>query len=252
MGLQPHAKVILASGSPRRKELLESIGIDFSVWVPEVDETLAPGWSPAEAVEQLAYRKGRAVAEQVLREPSPFAFEPAVSATVNIELPVLVIAADTIVVLDGEVMGKPADAEEACRMLRRLSGRQHEVYSGLAVFCADKTATGETVPGLSGGHSAVPLADIGGYRIAATSPGGKPSVLVGHTVSKVTFGPMTEEEIEAYVKTGEPLDKAGAYGIQGNGAVFIEKIEGDFFSIMGLPLRLLYRMLQALEMRLVF
>lgn len=266
MGLQPDTRVILASGSPRRKELLSSIGIDFAVCVPDVDESLDPGWSPAEAVEQLAYRKGRAVVEALaprradstapgIAADSPFVFASAPSETAVLEAPLLVIAADTIVVLDGEVMGKPADAAHARRMLRRLSGREHEVYSGVAVFrpggwsASGASGTGPAGRG-NGPDPAVPLGDWCRFRVVSTMPSGEPEAVVGHTVSKVTFAPMTEEEIEAYVRTGEPLDKAGAYGIQGMGAVFVEKIEGDFYSVMGLPLHLLYQMLSTFGVRL--
>lgn len=122
----------------------------------------------------------------------------------------ITVGSDTIVVADGRVLGKPADPEEAAGMLRMLQGREHLVYTGVACL-----------------------------------PGGilKEAPSVAHTVSKVTFRPMSDAEIWAYVKTGEPLDKAGSYGVQGFGALFIEKIEGDFYSVMGLPVNLLYTML---------
>ena len=289
MGPKTHAKVVLASGSPRRKELLTSLGIEFAVCVSDVDETLEAHWTPAEAVEQLARRKARAVADQLLRRrfgqavptvspaegPAPAGSECAgtdfrgllphgsmspAAETDNSTAPsdaaaspgpVLVIAADTIVVLDGEIMGKPADEEDAARMLRRLSGRRHEVYSGLSIFCVDGSTAAKPVDASPAGSDAasVCIGDSGRYYVVSKASDGKPEILVGHTVSKVTFGPMTDDEIAAYIKTGEPLDKAGAYGIQGYGAVFIEKIEGDFFSIMGLPLNLLYRMFVELGMR---
>lgn len=224
MGLQPQAKVILASGSPRRKELLASVGVEFSVRVPEVDETVEAHWSPAEAVEQLALRKGRAVVDELLHRRSEKAvLQPALPQTGSprseaaaSEEPVLVIAADTIVVLDGEVMGKPVDAEDAVRMLRRLSGREHDVYSGLAVF------------------------RVGGTVDAASSSEGQ----VGHLRTAVRFRPLSDDMIRRYVTTGEPLDKAGAYAIQGLGATLVEGIDGDYFTVVGMPLVLLARFLE--------
>ncbi|MFO7262915.1 MAG: septum formation protein Maf [Bacillaceae bacterium G1] len=232
MGLQPRAEVILASGSPRRKELLASVGIRFAVCVPDVDETMAAHWSPAEAVEQLAYRKGRAVVEQLVhrRAESPVtvaseaqarsrgsaSWTDADAMTDGAEVPVLVIAADTVVVLDGEVMGKPSDAEEAVRMLQRLSGRQHEVFSGLALFCLDSRS--EASPKIE-------------HRL-------------GHVRTEVRFRPLSEDTIRRYVATGEPLDKAGAYAIQGLGATLVEGITGDYFNVVGLPLALLGQYLE--------
>jgi septum formation protein len=104
-------------------------------------------------------------------------------------------------------------------------------------------ATGEPMDKAGAYGTTMHLGDIGQYRVISKSPSGEPEIIVGHTVSKVTFRPMSDAEIEAYIKTGDPLDKAGAYGVQGIGAVFIEKIEGDFYSVMGLPLNLLYQML---------
>src|SRR5690606_3769670 len=153
-------------------------------------------------------------------------------------------------------------------MLRRLSGRTHEVYTGVTCFrepdgriltkhrmtrvtfrpLSDSLieryiATGEPMDKAGAYGTTMHLGDIGQYRVISESPSGQPEIIVGHTVSKVTFRPMSDEEIQAYVETGEPLDKAGGYGVQGLGSVFIEKIEGDFYSIMGLPLNLLYQML---------
>jgi septum formation protein len=124
----------------------------------------------------------------------------------------IVVGSDTIVVLNDRVYGKPLDQTDASRMLRELQGRTHQVYTGLAC-------------------------------IPVGAPQGDYKPAIGHTVNHVTFRTMCEEEIEGYVQTGDPMDKAGAYGIQGLGACFIEKIEGDFYSVMGLPLNLLYQML---------
>ncbi len=182
-------KLVLASGSPRRAEVLADAGFAFEAIAAGVDESRREG-EPAEAyVRRLAEVKARAVAARI----SP---------------PAIVIAADTVVVMDGEVLGKPASAEDAAQMLRRLGGRTHQVLTGLAVL-----------------------------RI----PGGAARVELETT--QVTFAPLTEAEIEAYVASGEPLDKAGAYAIQGRGGRFVARVEGCYFNVVGLPLARLYRML---------
>lgn len=188
--------IILASSSPRRQELIRSLGLPVEMMSSDADESTEPGLSPSQVVEELSVRKAEAVRQKMKdRQTSG-----------------VIIGSDTIVALSGnEILGKPKDEADAFRMLKAIQGRQHEVYSGVA--CIDAQS------------------------------GNQPAKIVGHTVSKVTFRPMSDEEIRAYVKTGEPLDKAGSYGVQGLGAVFIEKIEGDFYSIMGLPLNLLYQML---------
>lgn len=185
--------IILASSSPRRQELLRELGLSFDIRASGADETVEPGMAPAAIVESLAVRKAAHVRDELREEGRREG---------------LVIGSDTIVVLDGQVLGKPEDAADACRMLTMLQGRTHQVYTGVAVL------------------------DLASERRMAE-----------HSVSRVTFRTMSDEEIRAYVKTGEPLDKAGSYGVQSVGAVFIEKIEGDFYSIMGLPLNLLYQML---------
>ena len=179
--------LILASGSPRRRELLGYITNDFEVCVSGAEENVPEGLSPAETVEALATLKGESV----------FAEHPADT----------VIAADTVVIVDGELLGKPASPEEACAMLRRLSGRTHEVYTGVYI----------------------------------ARPGHKS---VFHERTEVTFYPLTDEEIRAYVATGEPLDKAGAYGIQGRGALLVQGIRGDFYNVMGFPVAKVARELQ--------
>lgn len=184
--------IILASSSPRRAQLLASVGIQASVIPSDADERVDPQWQPGDIVVQLALRKAGAVAEQQR----------------NAGQAAVVIGADTIVVLDGEVLGKPDDAAHATEMLAKLQGRTHEVYTGVCVIDA-----------LSG------------------------EVVSDDVRSVVTFNPMSEREILAYVNTGEPLDKAGSYGVQGIGALFVARIEGDFFSVMGLPLHVLYPML---------
>jgi septum formation protein len=184
-------EIILASASPRRKELLALLGIAFTVMPSSVNEDIDDSQlSPAQVVEVLAERKARYIATKLTSG--------------------LVIGSDTIVVVDEQILGKPQDAQDAYQMLTLLQSRTHSVYSGLTV-------------------------------VDAASP--EPQVIVGHNVSKVTFRPMSHKEIEGYINTGEPLDKAGSYGVQGLGSVFIERIEGDFYSVMGLPLNLLYQML---------
>lgn len=181
-------RVILASASPRRQELLKTILPEFDI-IPSSASEEASG-HPSKQVAALALRKARDIAAQ-----HPDA---------------LVIGADTLVALRGHVLGKPQHEADACRMLRMLSGRTHRVYTGLAV--------------ISGGQE----------RTACC-------------MTKVTFARMTDEEIRAYIATGEPMDKAGAYGIQGFGGKFIRGIRGCYYNVMGLPLRTLYEMLKALE-----
>jgi septum formation protein len=175
------ARVILASQSPRRRDLLTLVGIAHEVRPADVDESVRPGEAPDAYVRRLAAEKARAVADVV--------GDPAAA----------VLAADTTVVVDGEILGKPGDAAEARAMVRRLSGRTHEVFTGMAVA-------------------------RGGRRADAVE-----------RVS-VTFRALADGEVAAYVATGEPMDKAGAYGIQGYGATLVERIDGDYFAVMGLSL----------------
>lgn len=199
-------RIVLASASPRRQAILAGLGLQIPVEVCEsgADEQVPADWSPAQVVEQLAMRKAEAVYAQIMQARSAAAESEGT----------VIIGADTIVVLDGEVLGKPAHGQEAASMLRRLSGRTHLVYSGIACLPA--------------------IGDESGRQLASA----------GHTVSEVTFRVMEEAEIQAYVRTGEPLDKAGAYGVQGLGAIFVDQIAGDFYSIMGLSVNLLYTMLR--------
>lgn len=179
--------VILASGSPRRKELMEMLGVKDLKIIPAKGEECPPqGAGPEDTVKALSLAKCREVA--ALAAPGD-----------------IVVAADTIVWIDGRILGKPHSVAEA--MLSELADNTHEVYTGVAVY-ADGKMQSEA------------------------------------EVTKVHFRPITGEEISAYVKTGEPMDKAGAYGAQGKGAVFVRGIEGDFFNVMGLPLCLLDSMLK--------
>ena len=178
--------IILASSSPRRRELLSMIGLDYRIETSGEEEIQPLGLSPAEYVKTLALQKAQPVA--------------------NLHPKDCVIGADTIVYLEGDILGKPHTPEVAKAYLRRMQGKQHVVYTGVAVL-----------------------------RNGAVD--------VRHCETRVTFAPMTEREIETYVATGEPLDKAGAYGVQGPGGVFVDRVEGNYFNVIGLPLPMLYRML---------
>ncbi|MFC3750630.1 Maf family protein [Paenibacillus sp. GCM10012306] len=226
--------IILASSSPRRQELIASLNLPYEVIVSDVDETTEPGLSPAEIVEQLSHRKAQAVYERCVAES-------------RFETGGVIVGSDTIVVLDDNVLGKPKDAEDAFRMLQSLQGRKHHVYSGVAVIDMKTderyTAAGESLDHPEANETITYLGETGQYRVTTPSATGQSETIVGHTVSQITFRPMSDEEIWAYINTGEPLDKAGSYGIQGIGSVFVERIEGDFYSVMGLPLNLLYPIL---------
>lgn len=181
--------IILASGSPRRKEILEQAGYTFTVEVSRADENVdLDGMEPGAMVEELSLRKATAVARAHKGEDDDCK----------------IIGSDTIVVLDGEVLGKPADEEDAAAMLRKLSGRYHEVYTGVAV-----------------------LTIVEG-RIHVREQ--------FYECTRVRMREISEEEISAYIRTGEPMDKAGAYGIQGRAAIFISGIEGDYYNVVGLPI----------------
>jgi len=185
--------LVLASASPRRQELLRNAGIAFVPHPADVDESPLDGESPRACAERLAREKAVAVQG---RQPAD-----------------LVLGADTIVVIDGQILGKPRDAEDAARMLRMLAGRVHEVITGVCV--------------------------------AGPKPPSARSVeSVGSESTLVTVDALSDEEIRAYVATGEPMDKAGAYAIQGQASRWISRIEGDYFNVVGLPIALVYRMLR--------
>lgn len=173
-------KFILASGSPRRRELLENVNLTFEVVVSDVKEVIDPNSEPYEIVQALAKQKASDVAQRVGGD-------------------VVVLGADTIVTIDNRILGKPMDDEDAKRMLRSLSGRQHIVYTGVALVSGLKTTT-------------------------------------FYEKTMVQFWDLTDEEIEDYVKSGEPLDKAGAYGIQKLGSSLVKQITGDYFNVVGLPI----------------
>lgn len=195
-------KIILGSASPRRRELLMQIGADFEVRVSNKEEVYH-STVPEEIVKELALMKAENVAEELAEENA----SGAVKSTV-------VIGADTIVVLDGKILGKPADEEDAVRMLNSLQGRRHDVYTGVAVLDYDEN--GEK--------------HVYNYSVGTA----------------VYVNEMTEEEIRAYVETKDPLDKAGAYGIQGRFAAHIDRIEGDYYNVVGLPVSRVYRSLREL------
>lgn len=198
-------RIILASQSPRRRELLTQIGVPFTVEVSDTDENVS-GTEPAAIVQELARRKALAVASNHAGEAA------------------LVIGADTIVVYEGEVLGKPKDPDDARRMLRELSGNAHQVYTGVCVI---------EVPGDEGGCREVsddPQSECRSIRETAFAER-----------TDVFVSPLTDAEIDAYIATGEPFDKAGSYGIQGIFARHIEKIEGDYTNVVGLPVGRLWR-----------
>jgi len=175
-------RLVLASGSPRRRELLARLGVHFVVRVPDVDETPEPGEDPASYVERVARRKAAAAAQVHREGPGE-----------------VVLAADTTVALAGSILGKPIDAADAAVMLRALSGRTHQVHTGIAVV------------GPAGSASSV-------------------------TTTRVTFRDLTSAEIAGYVATGDPLDKAGSYGIQGDAGRFVATVDGSLSNVVGLPM----------------
>jgi septum formation protein len=189
-------ELLLASTSPRRAEILRAVGWPFTVFPVSIDESPKPSEPAAAYVERLAYEKAAAATQQ----------QPRTSG--------LVLGADTVVVVDGLMLGKPRDREDARRMLRLLSGRWHEVLTGVALV-----RDGET-----------------------------PERSVAHETTRVHFSSLAEEEIEWYVATGEPMDKAGAYAVQGRAALFIEAIDGDFWNIVGLPVRLVYKLAREMSL----
>lgn len=187
--------LILASSSPRRKELLNNLHLTFDISSSEVDESFTPGLPPAEIVVDLAVRKARVIAKQ---HRSSF-----------------VIGADTIVVADGQILEKPQKESEAYEMLSMLSGMTHAVYTGVAII------HGETVVSF-------------------------------YEKTDVTFWSLNENEIQAYIKSGEPFDKAGGYGIQGFGSMLVKQISGDYFAVVGLPVSRTVRELQKAGFKLPY
>ena len=188
-----HPRVVLASASPRRRDLLRLIGISHDVRPADIDETYRPHEQPAPHAERLAR-------EKALAAHAPEA---------------VVIGSDTIVVVDGDVLGKPADRDDAARMLRRLSGRSHVVMTAVAVAWEGRVASG--------------VEEVG-----------------------VTFRDLSDDDIARYIATGEPMDKAGAYGIQGYGATIVTRVDGDYFAVMGLAVNRMVRLFERLGLRYPF
>lgn len=173
-------KIILASKSPRRREILEVMGVEFETDVADVDESVSGELSPVEAVCEISKRKAKAVLERHGDDE-------------------IIISADTVVVIDGKIIGKPKDKEDAFNIIKSLSGRTHEVYTGFTVCGKGKTKT-------------------------------------DFEVTKVHFKQLCDDDIRRYVATGEPMDKAGAYGIQQKGNLFVEYIHGDYYNVVGFPI----------------
>ena len=185
-------KIILASASPRRKELLSRLGWEFEVCVSDAEEKITKS-DPGEIVEELSALKAKAVFDKLEGDESG---------------DILVIGSDTVVAYEGKILGKPVDAADAVRMLKMLQGKTHEVYTGVTMHM---------------------------------QKGGKEIVKTFHESAEVTFYPMSQEEIDWYVASLEPMDKAGAYGIQGLGGRFVKGIRGDYSTIVGLPAARLYQ-----------
>ena len=186
-------KIILASQSARRRDILENLGIKFDIKVSQVDESMSDTLTPGENVETVSMRKAAAVAEELGITDSD---------------DTLVIASDTVVVCDNIILGKPRDKDHATEMIRMLSGRRHSVISGIAVIYRGKR-------------------------------------VFSHEETEVEFRSLTDAEIEAYVSTDEPYDKAGGYGIQDKAAIFVSGIHGDYLNVVGLPVFKLFRILES-------
>jgi septum formation protein len=189
-------KLVLASGSPRRAEILRAAGWPFEAVAADIDESVRDGEDAVSYVKRLALTKAQTVARA--RSEG------------------LVLGADTTVVVAGELLGQPLDDDDARRMLKLLSGKWHEVLTGVALLRADENT----------------------------------QRFVDHETTRVRFARMSDEEIDWYVATGEPRGKAGAYGIQGHAALFVEEIAGDYFNIVGLPIRLVYELWQRMSDKL--
>ncbi len=184
--------IILASASPRRRDILESFGFCFDIMASDADESGVESLHPADAVKELALRKAKWIAERVGQTDS------------------VILAADTLVAKDGELLGKPRDEEDAYRMLSLLSDSKHQVYTGVALIKGDK-------------------------------------IVNEAECTDVFFRPINEEELRAYIATGEPMDKAGAYGIQERAGIFVRRIEGDYLNVLGLPMCRVYELLKDME-----
>ncbi len=198
------SQIILASASPRRKELLEQIGLEFEI-CPARGEEIITKTIPEEVVMELSKQKAEEVASMI----AAFGEE---NKEITTPSDILVIGADTVVAYDGRILGKPKDEEDAKRMLSMLAGNTHSVFTGVTLVLIDKS--------------------------------GRAGELVFYEKTDVTMHSMTDTEIERYVASGEPMDKAGAYGIQGKCAIYIEKIHGDYNNVVGLPITRIYQELK--------
>jgi len=187
-------KIILASSSPRRQKILRQVGIPYAILPSDIREDLCGEMSPYETVKTLSEQKAVCAAEKLNR-------------------PAVIVAADTIVDLNGKIIGKPADERDAFNILKKLQGRKHSVYTGVCII--KKTADDRIMRSIIDNAA-------------------------------VFMRPMTDDEIRAYIETGEPMDKAGAYAIQEKGSLFIERIEGDFYTVEGLPIVRVYQELKSM------
>lgn len=185
--------LLLASASPRRQQLIQLLGLPYRVEATDVDETMPPHTPPTDYVEQLSLRKASAAKERIG----------------NAGKGCIIIGSDTIVVMDGRILGKPMDEREAFNMLTSISGRTHQVYTGITCLDADNG-----------------------------------TIVTRHEITHVTMKKLDDERIARYIATGEPLDKAGSYAVQGIGAVLVAKIDGDYFNVVGMSVRLLSEMLE--------
>ena len=209
-------RIILGSASPRRRELLEQIGIEFEIVVSDAREHYK-STRPEEIVRELALMKAEHVAKEVERREKERAEQASIPRLDTGEAHlrnVVILGADTIVVLDGQILGKPSDEEAAFSMLKSLQGRMHQVYTGVAVLNFDGSGSLRTIS-----HA---------------------------EETKVYVHEMTDEEIRRYIAAGESMDKAGAYGVQGRFAAYIDRIEGDYYNVVGLPVAYLYHTVKEL------
>lgn len=209
-------RAILGSASPRRKELLEQIGIEFEIMVSDAEEHYGSIF-PEDIVKELALMKAENVAEELIRKENDCTSSPCSAYGEVCEIclhNVMIIGADTIVVRDGKILGKPSDEEAAFKMLKSLQGRMHQVYTGVAVLDYDED--------------------------------GKKQIINHAEETKVYVHEMSDVEIRRYIAVGESMDKAGAYGVQGRFAAFIDRIEGDYYNVVGLPVAYLYQQLKGL------
>ncbi len=188
--------IILASKSPRRKDMLNMLGVEYICAPADTDETVVEGMTPQQAVCEFSLRKALAVADKAKQED-------------------VVLGMDTMVYSNGTLLGKPADKNDAYRMLKLLSGSRHTVYTGYTVIYGNETVT-------------------------------------DYVATDVYFLPLTDDDINGYIATGEPMDKAGAYGIQGKGSLFIERISGDYFSVLGFPVSAVFSTVKKLTGKSIY